>query len=63
MDRQIDETFAALLDRQWLLDLDATVKTLCCWQEEACVGYSRVPEWRSSSLGESPTSGVIGMTG
>ena len=26
-------------------------------------GYNRAPEWRSSSVGESPTPGGIGMTG
>ena len=39
MDRQIHETYAALLDQEWILDLDATVKTLDGRQEEACVGY------------------------
>jgi hypothetical protein len=35
MDRQTDMTFAALLEQEWVLDLDATVKTLYGHQEEA----------------------------
>jgi len=40
MDRQIIETYAALLDQKRILDLDATVKTLYGRQEEARVGYN-----------------------
>ena len=35
MDLQIAKTFAALLEQEWVLDLDATVKTLYGHQEEA----------------------------
>jgi hypothetical protein len=52
-----------LLEQEWVLDLDATIKTLYGHQEEARIGYNRAPEWRSSSVGESPTPGGIGMTG
>jgi hypothetical protein len=38
MDRQTDKTFAALLEQEWVLDLDATIKTLYGRQEEARVG-------------------------
>jgi hypothetical protein len=37
MDQQTDKTFAALLELEWVLDLDATVKTLYGRQEEAPV--------------------------
>ncbi len=40
MDRHVNETYAALLDQEWILDLDATVKTLYGHQEEARVGYN-----------------------
>jgi hypothetical protein len=36
----MNETYAALLDEQWVLDVDATVKTLYGRQEEARVGYN-----------------------
>jgi hypothetical protein len=36
MDRQMDITYSALLRYEWVLDLDATVKTLYGRQEEAC---------------------------
>jgi len=39
MDRQLDITFSALLRQDWILDLDATVKTLYGRQEQARVGY------------------------
>jgi hypothetical protein len=63
IDQQMDRTFAPLLEQEWVLDLDATIKTLYGHQEEARIGYNRAPEWRSSSVGESPTPGGIGMTG
>jgi hypothetical protein len=63
IDQQMDRTFAPLLEQPWVPDLDATIKTLYGHQEEARVGYNRAPEWRSSSVGESPTPGGIGMTG
>ena len=40
MDRQMNETYSVLLDQEWILDLDATVKTLYGKQEEARVGYN-----------------------
>ena len=40
MDRQTNKTFAALLEQEWVLDVDATVKTLYGRQEEARVGYN-----------------------
>jgi hypothetical protein len=40
MDQQTDKTFAALLEQEWVLDLDATVKALYGRQEEARVGYN-----------------------
>lgn len=40
MDRQMDITYSALLRYEWVLDLDATVKTLYGRQEEARVGYN-----------------------
>lgn len=63
MDRAMNTTFEPLLSQDWVLDIDGTVKTLYGRQEEARVGYNRAPEWRSSSVGESPTPGGIGMTG
>jgi len=63
LDRCMNTVFEPLLREPWVLDVDATVKTLYGKQEEARVGYNRAPEWRSSSVGESPTPGGIGMTG
>ena len=40
MDRQTNKTFAALLEQEWVLDVDATIKTLYGRQEEARVGYN-----------------------
>jgi len=40
MDRQMDITYSVLLRYEWVLDLDATVKTLYGRQEEAKVGYN-----------------------
>lgn len=50
MDRQMNETYAALLDQQWVLDLDATVKTLYGRQEEARVGYNPMKPGRPSHI-------------
>jgi hypothetical protein len=50
MDRQTDKTFAALLERDWVLDLDATVKTLYGHQEEARVGYNPMKPGRPSHV-------------
>lgn len=48
MDRQMNETYAALLNQQWVLDLDATVRTSYGRQEEARVGYNPMkPGWPS----------------
>jgi hypothetical protein len=38
MDRFINETYAVLVDQQWILDLDPTVKTLYGRQVESRVG-------------------------
>jgi len=40
IDKQMAETFEALLEQPWILDVDATVKTLYGKQEEARVGYN-----------------------
>jgi hypothetical protein len=48
MDQQTDKTFAALLEQEWVLDLDATVKTLYDRQEEARVGYNPMKRGRPS---------------
>ena len=40
IDCQMGRTFEALLGEEWVLDLDATVKTLYGRQEEARVGYN-----------------------
>lgn len=48
MDRQTGKTFDALLEREWVLDLDATVKTLYGHQEEARVGYNPMKPGRPS---------------
>jgi len=50
MDRQINETYEALLDQEWILDLDATVKTLYGRQEEAQVGYNPMKPGRPSHV-------------
>ncbi len=48
MDRQLDITVSALLRQDWILDLDATVKTLYGRQEEARVGYNPMKPGRPS---------------
>ena len=40
MDGQTEKSFQALLKQDWVLDLDATVKTLYGKQEEARLGYN-----------------------
>jgi hypothetical protein len=50
MDRQTDKTFAALLEQEWVLDLDATIKTLYGRQEEARVGYNPQKPGRPSHV-------------
>jgi hypothetical protein len=50
MDRQMNATFDALLDTVWVLDLDATVKTLYGKQEEAKVGYNPFQKGRPSHV-------------
>ena len=50
IDRQMDSTYAALLDQQWVLDLDATVKTLYGRQEKARVGYNPMKLGRTSHV-------------
>jgi len=49
-DRQIIETYAALMDQTWILDLNATVKTLYGRQEEARVGYNTMKPGRPSHV-------------
>lgn len=48
MDRQMDKTYSALLQHEWVLDLDATIKTLYGRQEEARVGYNPMKPGRPS---------------
>lgn len=50
MDRHTNATYAALLDQKWILDLDATVKTLYGHQEEARVGYNPTKPGRPSHV-------------
>jgi hypothetical protein len=50
MDLQTGKTFDALLERDWVLDLDATVKTLYGHQEEARVGYNPMKPGRPSHV-------------
>lgn len=50
MDRQISATYGELLDQEWILDLDATVKTLYGRQEEARVGYNPMKPGRPSHV-------------
>jgi hypothetical protein len=48
MDRQMDKAYSALLNYDWVLDLDATIKPLSCRQEEARVGYNPMKPRRPS---------------
>lgn len=50
MDQQTDKTFAALLEQEWVLDVDATVKTLYGRQEETRVGYNPMKPGRPSHV-------------
>ena len=50
MDGQTGKTFDALLEQEWVLDLDATVKTLYGKQEEATVGYNPAKPGRPSHV-------------
>lgn len=50
IDRQTGKTFDALLEHDWVLDLDATVKTLYGRQEEARVGYNPAKPGRPSHV-------------
>ncbi len=50
MDLQTDKTFSALLEQEWVLDLDATIKTLYGRQGEARVGYSPMKPGRPSHV-------------
>ena len=50
MDRSLNETFEALLEQEWVMDVDATVKTLYGKQEEARVGYNPVKPGRPSHV-------------
>ncbi len=50
LDQSMNETYAALLEQEWILDVDATVKTLYGRQEEAKVGYNPVKPGRPSHV-------------
>jgi hypothetical protein len=50
MDLQTDKTYSALLEHDWVLDLDATIKTLYGHQEEARVGYNPMKPGRPSHV-------------
>ena len=50
MDINMGETCEALLEGGWILDVDATVKTLYGHQEEARVGYNPVKPGRPSHV-------------
>jgi hypothetical protein len=50
MDQQMSATYDALLDTVWVLDVDATVKTLYGKQEEAKVGYNPFKPGRPSHV-------------
>jgi hypothetical protein len=50
MDVQTDKTFAALLENDWVLDVDATIKTLYGHQQEARVGYNPMKPGRPSHV-------------
>lgn len=49
-DLNLGETFEALLEGEWILDLDETVKTLFGKQEEARVGYNPAKPGRPSHV-------------
>lgn len=50
MDRHTTDSYAALLEHEWILDLDATVKTLYGRQEEARLGYDLMKPGRPSHV-------------
>lgn len=50
LDQSMNETYEALLEQEWILDVDATVKTLYGRQEEAKVGYNPVKPGRPSHV-------------
>lgn len=51
MDKSMNETYDPLVEfQEWILDLDATVKTLYGRQEEARVGYNPVKPGRPSHV-------------
>ena len=50
MDGQTEKCFAALLKQDWVLDLNATVKTLYGKQEEARLGYNPMKPGRPSHV-------------
>jgi hypothetical protein len=50
LDQSMNETYEALLEQEWILDVDATVKTLYGKQEEAKVGYNPMKPGRPSHV-------------
>lgn len=50
MDLAMSETYQALMEGEWILDVDATVKTLYGKQEEARVGYNPMKPGRPSHV-------------
>lgn len=50
MDVNLGETYDALLNNEWVLDVDATVKTLYGRQEEARLGYNPFKPGRPSHV-------------
>jgi hypothetical protein len=50
IDQQMDRTFSPLLEQSWVLDLDATIKTLYGRQEEARIGYNLTKPGRPSHV-------------
>jgi hypothetical protein len=50
LDQCMQETYEALLGQEWILDVDATVKTLYGKQEEAKVGYNPMKPGRPSHV-------------
>ena len=50
IDQQMDRTFAPLLEQEWVLDLDATIKPLYGHQEDARVGYNPMKPGRPSHV-------------
>jgi hypothetical protein len=49
IDQQMDRTFVPLLEQEWVLDLDATIKTLYGLQEEARIGYNPTKPGRNDT--------------